>query len=287
MKDTPRTPAALSAQGPLSQALTELFEKARKANVKVLKLVRIRLFEAAPTWNIHTAAANFRDADITCRFSASLEGDGIEGFNVEFAGSMAKANAVKSFLDPQLRSASNHSFEGQSTLTFKTPLVIATEKTSEFTKSITKYGGGEAYVEAELLHHRKDAMAVAIAKNQKFADRSVVDSHPLYELRAVGLPAGEILALELWQLPSPSTPRLKQAELTASLRGRQLRLIESRVLRRLKQAGISLNGVRGKIRSARSSWKKICAELVLLVSVFSPRCEASRTSAWSPTASTR
>ena len=139
----------MNAQGPLQQALTELFEKARKANAKSLKLVRIRLFEATPTWSIHTAAANFRDADIACRFSATLDGEGIDSFNVEFSGSIAKGNAVKSFLDPQLRSASDHSFEGQYTLTFKTPLPTTTEKTTEFTKSITKYGGGEAYVEAE------------------------------------------------------------------------------------------------------------------------------------------
>ena len=142
-------PSALSAQGPLQQALTELFEKARKANAKLLKLVRIRLFEATPTWSIHTAAANFRDAEITCMFSAMLEGEGIESFSVEFSGSIAKGNAVKSFLEPQLRSTSDNRFEGQYTLTFKTPLPTTTEKTMEFTKSITKYGGGEAYVEAE------------------------------------------------------------------------------------------------------------------------------------------
>ncbi len=112
-------------------------------------------------------------------------------------------------------------------------------------------------------------MAVAIAKSKGFASRSGVDSHPLYELRAVGLSGGE-MALELWQLPSPSTPRLKQAELTASLRGRQLRLIESRVLRRLKQAGISLTGVRKDQVSTFKLEEDLALNLALLFRVLAP-----------------
>jgi len=49
--------ALLSAQGPLKQALTELFEKTRKNGVKTLQQVRIRLWEAAPTWMGHQAVA--------------------------------------------------------------------------------------------------------------------------------------------------------------------------------------------------------------------------------------
>lgn len=142
-------PAALTAQGPLSQALIELFDKARKAGVKLLQQVRIRLFEPQPTWNVHTAVANYRDADVICHFQTSIDGEGVQTFGVEFAGSMAKANAVKSFLDPQLRAASDFTFEGQYTLVFKAPLPTTVEKTGEFTKAMTKYGGGEAFVEAE------------------------------------------------------------------------------------------------------------------------------------------
>ncbi len=86
---------------------------------------------------------------MTCQFTASIDGDGIQNFAIEFTGVMAKANAVKSFLDPQLRSASDHSFEGTYTLAFTAPLSTVADKTTEFTKAMTKYGGGEAYVEAE------------------------------------------------------------------------------------------------------------------------------------------
>src|SRR4051812_45163587 len=70
-----------------------------------------------------------------------------------------------------------------------------------------------------------------------------LSSQPLYELRATGLSGGDI-ELEIWQLPNSATPRLKEPERSASLQGRPLRLVETRVLRRLKQVGISLGGVK-------------------------------------------
>ncbi len=144
-----RPPSSLSAEGPLSQALTMLFEKARSNKIAALATLDIKLFEAKATWNVHQAVATFRDAEATCRFTAGVSGDGIEALDVEFAGTMAKANSVKSFLDSQIRTASEHSFEGRYTLTFKTPLRTEPERAEAFTKAMTKYGGGEAYVEAE------------------------------------------------------------------------------------------------------------------------------------------
>jgi hypothetical protein len=62
---------------------------------------------------------------------------------------MGKANAVKSFIDSQLRVATDHQFEGRYTVVFASPLATSAEKTDAFTNAITKYGGGEAYVEAD------------------------------------------------------------------------------------------------------------------------------------------
>ena len=66
---------------------------------------------------------------------------------------------------------------------------------------------------------------------------------PLYELRARGLRSSEV-ALEIWQLPSSATPRLRSPERVAALKGRALETIETRVLRRLKQAGMQIGALR-------------------------------------------
>jgi len=62
-------------------------------------------------------------------------------------------------------------------------------------------------------------------------------SGPLFELRVASRRPGH-WSLEVWETPSPATPRLRLPERTAGLEGRVLELVETRVLRRLKEAGI-------------------------------------------------
>jgi len=68
---------------------------------------------------------------------------------------------------------------------------------------------------------------------------SALDPRPYYELNAQGIGGGQ-LVLEIWQLPSPATPRLIAKEKTAALKGRALEIVEARVLRQLKNAGIRI-----------------------------------------------
>jgi len=63
---------------------------------------------------------------------------------------------------------------------------------------------------------------------------------PVYELRRKFHKGGGYL-LEIWQLPSPATPRLDAPEHVASLKGTPLRLLEARLARRLTRAGINLS----------------------------------------------
>ncbi len=72
-------------------------------------------------------------------------------------------------------------------------------------------------------------------------------STPRYELRVSKLGAvdGEY---EVWQLPSPATPQVTAPVRVAGLRGRNLSLVEHRVLRRLAQSGIRL-GSSGRARA--------------------------------------
>lgn len=65
---------------------------------------------------------------------------------------------------------------------------------------------------------------------------------PHYELRA-RYHGPEDTELDVWQVPSPATPQVKTPLRVAGLRGRNLSLIEHRVLRRLKHAGVTLAGL--------------------------------------------
>ena len=159
-KDDPRLPLSaqpdtFSAEGPLRQALVEIFEHARTAKATSLSQMRIRLFEATATWNLHQALATYKEASIVCQLSTTIVAEGVTNFRVEFEGILAKASAIRSFLDPQLRSCTDHTFEGTYTLTFPKPYPTTSESGEALLKALTKYGGGEAFVEATAAREAK------------------------------------------------------------------------------------------------------------------------------------
>ena len=63
-------------------------------------------------------------------------------------GSLAKANNVKAFLEPQIRSAADKHFEATYTVVFAKPLPTHTADAERLSGDLTRYGSGEAYVEA-------------------------------------------------------------------------------------------------------------------------------------------
>ena len=93
-------------------------------------------------------------------------------------------------------------------------------------------------------------MSKKIVKKSENGLKSLNGVTPIYELRVKGLGRGDLL-LEVWQLPSTATPRLKGPERTAALKGRPLSIIETRVLKRLKGAGILMpsNSKKGDVKT--------------------------------------
>ena len=63
---------------------------------------------------------------------------------------------------------------------------------------------------------------------------------PRYEIRARRHGAGDA-ELEVWQTPSPATPNITAPVRLGGLRGRNLELVEHRLWRRLKAAGVRLD----------------------------------------------
>jgi len=97
----------------------------------------------------------------------------------------------------------------------------------------------------------------------------LAESHPLFELRVTGLSVSDV-EVSIWQLPSVSTPRLQQAERTASLAGRPWRMIESRVTKRLRQLGISFATVKKDQTVTFAIDEDIALNMALLFRVLAP-----------------
>ena len=70
-----------------------------------------------------------------------------------------------------------------------------------------------------------------------------VGVRPHYELRAMKRGPGELL-LEVWQLPSLATPEMREPHYVGGLGGRNLALVEHRVLKQMRAAGLDVAGLR-------------------------------------------
>lgn len=91
---------------------------------------------------------------------------------------------------------------------------------------------------------------------------------PIYELRAKYL-GPDNMELEIWQLPSSGTPHIQHPVRIAGLHGRNLALVEHRILRRLSKAGIQL-GTLGKKLTRYSLDENLALNLGLLFRVLAP-----------------
>jgi len=101
------------------------------------------------------------------------------------------------------------------------------------------------------------------------------DYHPVYEIKAQGIRVGQI-QLEIWQLPSPATPRLIVKEKTASLKGRALEIVEARVLRQLKNVGIRIPALKKGETKAFPLDEDIALNMALLFRTLAPMTSIER-----------
>lgn len=107
------------------------------------------------------------------------------------------------------------------------------------------------------------------ARITRFLVGSTPQSAPVYEVRARRHAPGDT-ELEIWQMPSPASPHLTEASRIAGLRGRNLELVEHRVLRRLSNAGIRLSGIEAQRKVGYRVPEDVALILGLLFRTLAP-----------------
>jgi len=95
------------------------------------------------------------------------------------------------------------------------------------------------------------------------------DSSPHYELRMRQLGSSD-QELEVWQLPAAATPQLKEPRRIAGLHGRNLALVEHRLLRHLGRSGANLAGLRAGERRRAVLDENLALQLGLLFRTLAP-----------------
>jgi len=92
---------------------------------------------------------------------------------------------------------------------------------------------------------------------------------PRYELRARNHGPDD-LEFEIWQVPSSATPHIRHPLRIAGLRGRNLALVEHRVLRRLANEDIRLGDFKRKEPDRYNLDEELALNLGLLFRVLAP-----------------
>jgi hypothetical protein len=141
-------PGAITAEGVLKAALTELWEKARKAKFAQVQVLSVRLFDATDAFRMLGSV----NAEKGCAKQVKLSGGYVttEGgeMQLEFTGTPGDAMPVKDFLVPQLNAARERDVQATFILTFSPGLPLAGDAAEKLGERLAKFASGAAYVSA-------------------------------------------------------------------------------------------------------------------------------------------
>ena len=104
---------------------------------------------------------------------------------------------------------------------------------------------------------------------ERFAQIETPASAPQYELRVRSTGLTEV-EYEIWQMPSQATPQVNCPLRVAGLRGRNLELVEHRVLKRLSQSGVKLSRRARADKSSYALTEDLALTLGLLFRTLAP-----------------
>ena len=95
------------------------------------------------------------------------------------------------------------------------------------------------------------------------------ESAPRYQLRIWSKGTADT-AYEIWQLPSPVSPHVTCAMRLAGIHGRNLELVEHRILKRLTQSGIKIKRQNDKTKRGYTLNEDLALVLGLLFRTLAP-----------------
>ena len=141
-------PGEFTAEGVLREALTRLWEQARAGGAAQVSKLTIRMFEAGDGFRLLGAVGAVAGADKAVTMAGGYETRDGGSFMLEFNGSVADAQPVREFLEPQLRDCISRTLEVSFRLTFAAGLPLAGDAAERLTERLARFAGGAAYVAA-------------------------------------------------------------------------------------------------------------------------------------------
>lgn len=141
-------PGDVTAEGPLKEALTSLWEKARGCKMSRVGVLTLKLFDASDAFKVMALSAGIPQATKQVGIEGGYETTADGELTVEFQGPIEDAQPVKDFLEPQLRAAKEKQISVAISVTFNEGLDLTGSESEKLTERLGKYGSGAAYVSA-------------------------------------------------------------------------------------------------------------------------------------------
>lgn len=148
LEPPPAGAQTFTAEAPLREALTRIWEDARKADVARIDMLSLRLFDATDAFRLLAVVGREPGAQKKVRIKADYETGEGSTMELEFDGTPSDAEPARQFLEPQLRAATDKRMDTTYSLTFTDGLALAGKAPEELTERLARFASGAAFVEA-------------------------------------------------------------------------------------------------------------------------------------------
>ena len=138
-----------SAEAPLKQALTIIWEDARSKKVVKLRALWLRVFDKGDAFKLLSAARQVANAERKVELTAQYETKAASLLELEFKGALDDAEPLKEFLESQFRGASETDLTVRYEFVFTNGLDLSTDAPEKLTERLARFASGAAYVAAE------------------------------------------------------------------------------------------------------------------------------------------
>lgn len=142
------TSTTISAEAPLKEALTRIFEDARAKKATSIRWLTLRIFDGTDAFKLLNVVAAVSQAKRTLEMNAAYETKSDSMFEMTFKGDPGDAGPIKEFLDPQFRAAKEKDLTMLYRLDFLDGLPLDGDQPEKLRDKLTRYATGAAYVEA-------------------------------------------------------------------------------------------------------------------------------------------
>jgi len=138
----------LTAEGVLREALARLWEQARSRKLAKIHLLEIRMYDPGDAFKLLGVVGSVQGAAKTVRLDGEYETVNGGTLSFAFEGPSTDAQALKEFLEPQLRAAGEKNVTADFRLRFDTGLSMTGDAAERLSDRLARYTAGSAYVSA-------------------------------------------------------------------------------------------------------------------------------------------